>query len=74
VNWHLSEIPSRAGARGLTTDHLVVDASGIPLAVTLTGGNRYDVTQVIPLLDALGGPTDRRQDRPPRPKPDLASS
>ena len=33
--------------------HLLVDATGIPLAVALTGGNRHDVTQLIPLLDDL---------------------
>ncbi|QYA98510.1 transposase [Streptomyces anulatus] len=32
--------------------HLITDADGIPLAVTLTGGNRNDVTQLIPLLQA----------------------
>lgn len=33
--------------------HLIVDRNGIPLAVTLTGGNRHDVTQLLPLLDAV---------------------
>lgn len=33
--------------------HLLVDATGIPLAVALTGGNRNDVTQLLPLLDDL---------------------
>jgi transposase len=33
--------------------HLITDATGIPLAVTLTGGNRNDVTQLIPLIDAI---------------------
>ncbi|MFG2199936.1 IS5 family transposase [Kitasatospora sp. NPDC048715] len=33
--------------------HLITDATGIPLAVTLTGGNRNDVTQLIPLLQAV---------------------
>jgi transposase len=32
---------------------LLVDASGIPLAVRLTGGNRNDVTQLIPLVEDL---------------------
>ena len=32
---------------------MITDATGTPLAVTLTGGNRHDVTQLIPLLDAL---------------------
>ncbi|MFE5549978.1 hypothetical protein ACFQ71_40305, partial [Streptomyces sp. NPDC056534] len=30
--------------------HLSTDATGIPLAATLTGGNRNEVTQFIPLL------------------------
>jgi hypothetical protein len=29
--------------------HLITDAGGIPLAVLLTGGNRNDVTQLLPL-------------------------
>ncbi|MEK8171488.1 IS5 family transposase [Streptomyces sp. M19] len=33
--------------------HLIVEAHGIPLAVTLTGGNRNDVTQLIPLMQAV---------------------
>ncbi|MGY6021623.1 IS5 family transposase [Streptomyces spinosirectus] len=33
--------------------HLIVDQFGTPLAVSLTGGNRHDVTQLIPLLDAV---------------------
>jgi transposase len=33
--------------------HLIVDQRGTPLAVSLTGGNRHDVTQLIPLLDAI---------------------
>ena len=33
--------------------HLIVEAHGIPLAVTLTGGNRNDVTQLIPLIQAV---------------------
>jgi transposase len=31
----------------------LVDATGIPLACTVTGGNRNDVTQLIPLLEAV---------------------
>jgi transposase len=31
----------------------VVDAGGIPLATILTGANRHDVTQLIPLIDAI---------------------
>src|ERR1700738_934054 len=40
---------SRTGSK----HHLLVDGTGIPLAVALTGGNRHDVTQLIPLLDDL---------------------
>ncbi len=32
---------------------MITDAGGIPLAVILTGGNRNDVTQLIPLLDKI---------------------
>jgi transposase len=31
----------------------VVDAGGTPLAATLTGANRHDVTQLVPLVDAI---------------------
>jgi len=30
-----------------------VDASGIPLAWTVTGGKRSDVTQILPLVDSV---------------------
>jgi transposase len=40
----------RAGSK----HHLLVDPSGIPLAVSLTGGNRNDVTQLLPLVDRVG--------------------
>jgi len=33
--------------------HLITDAHGTPLAVTLTGGHRNDITQFIPLIDAV---------------------
>lgn len=33
--------------------HVIVEAHGIPLATTLTGGNRNDVTQLIPLIQAV---------------------
>jgi transposase len=47
--------------------HLLVDATGIPLAFSVTGGNRNDVTQLIPLLDAVpavGGRPGRPRRRP----------
>jgi transposase len=33
--------------------HLITDAAGTPLAVILTGGNRHDVTQLLPLVEAI---------------------
>jgi transposase len=39
----------RAGSK----HHLICDAAGVPLAVSLSGGNRNDVTQLIPLVDAV---------------------
>jgi transposase len=33
--------------------HLVTDANGIPLSVKLTGANRHDVTQLLPLVDSI---------------------
>lgn len=44
---------------------MIVEAHGIPLAVTLTGGNRHDVTQLLPLLDAVP-PIRGRRGRPRR--------
>jgi transposase len=45
--------------------HLLVDGGGIPLAWTLTGGNRNDVTQLLELLDRVP-PVRRRIGRPRR--------
>ena len=55
-------------ARNGSKHHLLVDATGIPLAWTLTGGNRNDVTQLIPLLDAV--PRVRGRVGRPRQRPD----
>ncbi|MFC9634562.1 IS5 family transposase [Streptomyces mirabilis] len=40
-------------ARPGSKRHVIVDGCGTPLAVTLTGGNRHDDTQLLPLLDAI---------------------
>jgi len=56
-------------ARNGSKHHLLVDATGIPLAWTLTGGNRNDVTQLIPLVDrvpSVGGKAGRPRRRPDR--------
>ncbi|GGS10289.1 hypothetical protein GCM10010169_63840 [Micromonospora fulviviridis] len=33
--------------------HVITDADSIPLAVSLTGGKRHDVTQLMPLVDKI---------------------
>ena len=48
---------------------MIVDRQGTPLAVSLTGGNRHDVTELIPLLDAIppiAGQRGRPRSRPKR--------
>ena len=52
--------------------HLLVDATGIPLAWTLTGGNRNDVTQLIPLVDAV--PAVRGRVGRPRRRPERVTA
>jgi transposase len=44
---------------------LIVDLHGTPLAVALTGGNRNDVTQLLPLVDGIG-PIAGKRGRPRR--------
>ena len=49
--------------------HLLTDAMGIPLAISLTGGQRNDVTQLLPLVDGVGpvrGKTGRPRQRAER--------
>src|SRR5262245_35755804 len=48
--------------------HLLTDAQGIPLAVTLTGANRHDVTQLLPLVDKV--PPVRGKPGAPRFRPE----
>jgi transposase len=47
---------------------VLTDGHGTPLAVLLTGGNRNDVTQLLPLLDAV--PPVRGRVGHPRRRPD----
>ena len=49
--------------------HILTDAQGIPLAFTLTGANRHDVTQLLPLVEAI--PPVRGKPGPPRRRPCL---
>ncbi|WTJ00491.1 IS5 family transposase [Streptomyces sp. NBC_00723] len=54
-------------ARSGSKHHVLTDAQGIPLAVSLTGGNRNDVTQLLPLVDkvpAVAGLVGRPRRRP----------
>ncbi len=58
--------PVDRGRKG-SKHHILVDASGLPLAYALTGGNRHDVTRLIPLLDripATAGVAGRPRHRP----------
>lgn len=62
--WRLSRL---VDARPGSKHHLIVDGQGIPLAVSLTGGNRDDVTQLLPLLDKIppvAGRAGRSRRRP----------
>jgi transposase len=45
--------------------HVITDSHGIPLAISLTGGNRNDVTQLVPLVDSVG-PVKGKPGRPRR--------
>ncbi|MEU1307727.1 IS5 family transposase [Streptomyces cinnamoneus] len=54
-------------ARPGSKHHILTDGQGIPLAVSLTGGNRNDITQLLPLLDkvpAVAGVVGRPRQRP----------
>ena len=46
-------------ARTGSKHHLITDSHGIPLAISLTGGNRNDVTQLLPLVDGVGPVTGK---------------
>ncbi|WP_448323728.1 IS5 family transposase [Streptomyces sp. DSM 41493] len=64
---HTGPSPVDRGRAG-SKHHLITDGHGTPLAVLLTGGNRNDVTQMLPLLDAI--PPVRGRVGHPRRKPD----
>lgn len=52
-------------ARTGSKHHLITDSAGVPLAISLTGGNRNDVTQLLPLVDGIG-PVGGKVGRPRR--------
>jgi transposase len=56
-------------ARPESQHHLATDANGTPIAAILTGANRNDVTQPVPLIEAIvpiGGRRGRPLSRPGR--------
>ncbi|WP_443673261.1 IS5 family transposase [Micromonospora coerulea] len=55
-------------ARPGSKRHLLTEGAGIPLAVASTGGNRHDVTQLLPLIDKIP-PAHGHRGRPRR-RPD----
>jgi transposase len=58
--------PTDRGKKG-TKHHILTSANGIPLAATITGANRHDVTQLLPLVDAVppvAGKVGRPRRRP----------
>jgi len=59
-------------ARNGSKHHLLVDATGIPLAWTVTGGNRNDVTQLIPLIERV--PPVRGKVGHPRRRPERVTA
>jgi transposase len=48
--------------------HVLTDANGIPLSDTLTGANRHDSTQLLPMLDAI--PPVSGKEEHPRQRPE----
>jgi transposase len=64
---HTGPSPVDRGRPG-SKHHLITDGHGTALAIILTGGNRNDVTQLLPLIDAI--PAIRGRRGHPRRKPD----
>lgn len=62
--WHDADVRSRQlPARPGSKHHILVDASGMPVSAILTGANHHDVTQLLPLVDAIP-PIRGVRDRP----------
>lgn len=51
-----------------TKHHVLSDANGIPLSFTVTGANAHDITQLLPLVEAI--PPVRGKVGKPRQRPD----
>lgn len=57
--------PSPVDRRKLGSEvHVLVDGRGIPLAVRLTGANRHDVTQLIPLVREIPAVRGKTREAP----------
>jgi transposase len=59
--------PTDRGKLG-TKHHVLTDAQGIPLAVTVTGVNTADVTQLLPLVDRIPDVSGEERDQPTEPE------
>lgn len=59
--------PTDRGKLG-TKHHVLTDAQGIPLAVTGTGANAADITQLLPLVDGIPDLSEEHTNRPTRPE------
>jgi len=66
--WGAKTGPNPTDRRKLgSKHHIITDANGIPFAVKLTGANRHDVTQLLPLVESIppiAGKVGRPRKRP----------
>jgi transposase len=66
--WGAKTGPNATDRRKLgSKHHLITDANGIPFAVKVTGANRHDVTQLLPLVESIppiAGKVGRPRKRP----------
>jgi len=52
--WGAKTGPNATDRRKLgSKHHIITDANGIPFAVKVTGANRHDVTQLLPLVESI---------------------
>jgi hypothetical protein len=70
AKWKVGSSPVNRGHPGSpgSKHHLIVDAHGSPLPIALTDGDRHDITQLLPPVDAvppIGGRPRRRRSRRP---------
>ena len=71
---HTGPNPTDRG-KPVSKHHVITDAQGVPLAASVTGGHRHDVTQLLPLVDRIppvAGRVGRPRRRPDRVQGDRA--